>query len=271
MGPQGPAGVLRRPQGHLGIGQSSALSTWATSPAWCQATRRAQVAPGPWSSSSSAESAAGWQEGPGGRERGSGASRSWILETLGAGLPWPGGAALGVGQLLGNSTRFSSGDSGLSGLGESRGRLAFLAGKAPCLVSSLHDGGSRMLMTRPLSGRSHLQSTGPSRRPVDHLPSDPYPGGGGLRRSEPIGAKGAPMYLCPWHEGAGIRMSVVYVQVQARMWREESTVTWRVEDSTSSSPLTRLWLRCPGPELSWAGQAGAVGGGASHFAGTKRW
>ena len=120
-----------------------------------------------------------------------------------------------MGQLLGNSPRLPSGDTVLPGLGELRSRFTLLAGEGPYPWSSLHDGGSRTSTNKPCSRRSHLQSTGPSRRPVDHLPSDRNPGGGDLRRSEPIGAKGAPMYLCPWHEGAGIRIGIRYVQLQA--------------------------------------------------------
>ena len=43
-----------------------------------------------------------------------------------------------------------------------------------------------------------------------------YAEGGALRRSEPIGPKGVPMYLCPWHAGAAIRTGVGNDQLQTR-------------------------------------------------------
>ena len=108
-----------------------------------------------------------------------------------------------------------------------------------------------------------LQSTGPSGRHVDHLTSDRGTGGGDLRRSDPIGAKGAPMYLCPRHEGAGIRMSTRYVRLQAEVVREVSVTSWSMGGSTSSSASKRLCLRWPGSDLPpiGGGWCGAGGGG----------
>ena len=110
------------------MGQSSALSTWTTSLALGQLNRRVQATSGPQSLSSSAESAAGWRVELGGRNWGGGASGSGTRESLEMALPWPGGAGLGVGRPLGYSTRLPSGDTGLSGLGESSIRFALLAG-----------------------------------------------------------------------------------------------------------------------------------------------
>ena len=164
--------------------------------------------------------------GIGGTHAGTG---DYQVRNPGGGLSWPGGAGLGVGQLLGNSPCLPSGD---EGLGESGSRLA---GKGPCPRSSDHDRGSRNSSTSPCSLWSHLQSAGPSRRPVDQLTSGRGTAGGDLRRSAPIGAKVDPTYLCPWHDGAGIRISVRYFQVQAVARREESIVSRRIGGSVSSS------------------------------------
>ena len=193
---------------------------------WCQPTRRAQVAPGPWSSASPIGSPIGRRGGSGERTRGLVTIRSGILVV---GLSWPGGAGLGVGQLLGNSPRLQSGD---AGLGESGSRLA---GKGPCPRPSDHDRGSRNSSTSPCSLWSHLQSAGPCRRAVDQLTSGRGTAGGDLRRSAPIGAKVDSTYLCLWHDGTGIRISVRYFQVQAVVVREESTVSRRIGGSISTS------------------------------------
>ena len=208
------------------MGQRWALSTCGKLLPRCQPTRQAQEAPGPRSSASLIGSPIGRRVESGGRTRGPVTIRSGIL---GVGLSWPGGAGLGVGQLLGNSPRLPSGD---EGLGESGSHLA---GKGPCPRSSDHDRGSRNSSTSPCSLWSHLQSAGPSRRPVDQLTSGRGTEGGDLRRSAPIGAKGDPTYLCPWHDGAGIRISVRYFQVQAVAVREESIVSRRIGGSVSSS------------------------------------
>ena len=182
LGPQGPVCVLGYPQGHLGQSlprQSSSFSIWPRSPGWGQWTRRGLTTSGPRSSSSSAESVVGRRVGS--------VVRAW-------------------GRLVGRVPRLPSGVAALSGLGDAPGiRLPSLMDA--CRGAPSHVGESRMSARRP----SHRQSEGPERQLGIHLPSGlqlAYPEGGALRRSEPIGPKGTPMYLCPWHAGAAIRTDV---------------------------------------------------------------
>ena len=110
--------------------------------------------------------------------------------------------------------RLASDAEALSDLGGDPGiRLPSLV--ATCRGHPSHVGGSRMSARRP----SHWQVEGPERRLGIHLPSgfqSAYAEGGDLRRSEPIGPKGASMYLCPRHTGAAIRTGVGKDQLQAK-------------------------------------------------------
>ena len=70
------------------------------------------------------------------------------------------------------------------------------------------------------------ESEGPKRRLSGHLTSgrgDLDLGGGALRCSDPMGPRGTPMNLCPWHEGFDIRMEVGWDQLQAMVVLDEST------------------------------------------------
>jgi hypothetical protein len=193
--------------------QSSTLSVCPTSPDWGQLTRRGQATSEPWSSSSSAKSAAGWRVVSGRRAWG---SATWRSESRGTVLPSPGGAGLAVGRPLGRSPHLPSGVTGLSGSGDAPG-ICLPSLMEPCRGSPSHEDESRTSTRRPCSRRSHLQPEGPKRRLDGHLPSGLNPGGGALRCSEPIGPKGTLMYLCPWHDGVAIRIDVGYGQLQAIM------------------------------------------------------
>ena len=163
--------------------QSSPLSVCPTPPDWRQLTQRGLATPGPWSSLSSAESGVGWRAVSG--------MRAW-------------------GRLVGRAPRLPSGVAALSGLGDAPGiRLPSLM--EACCGSPSHVDESRTSTRRPCSSRSHRQSEGPERHLSVHLPSGlklAYPEGGALRRSEPIGPKETPMYLCPWHDRVAIRIDV---------------------------------------------------------------
>ena len=70
----------------------------------------------------------------------------------------------------------------------------------------------------------------PKERLVGHLPLGRRglnPGVGALRRSEPMGPRGTPMYPCPWHNGFNIRMDVGKDQLQAMVASDESTASAR--------------------------------------------
>ena len=114
----------------------------------------------------------------------------------------------------------------LSGLGNGPG-IRFPGLIEACIGSRSQIDESRM-STRRLawSRRTQGESEGPKRRLSGHLTSgrgDLNLGGGALRRSDPMGPRGTPMNLCPWHEGFDIRMEVGWDQLQAMFVLDEST------------------------------------------------
>ena len=123
----------------------------------------------------------------------------------------PGGLSLSVGRPVNQSLRFSSRVTALSGLGNAPG-IRFPRLIEACSGSRSQFDESRTSTRRSVWSRwSQRQSEGPKRRLDGHLPlgrRDLYPGEGALRRSEPMGPRGTPMYLCPWHDGVDIRMDV---------------------------------------------------------------